>query len=204
MSDHALLTAYARRGDAQAFAQLVRGYQDLVYGTAMRRLRHADDAREATQQTFIKLARAAGTIQGTSPGELGAWLHRTTVNTCRDLVRAAGRRRTHESAYAQARPTADWPGDVSWGEVSAALDEAIAELDDERRGLVVEHFLAGRSQRELAGATGLSPATVSRRLASAVEALREALGRRGVVTPTAGVLGTAMAGALPAAAGTTC
>ncbi|MEM7627377.1 MAG: sigma-70 family RNA polymerase sigma factor [Planctomycetota bacterium] len=195
MTSQAALTAYAHRGDAEAFSVLVRTYQSLVYGTAMRRLRHDDDAREATQQTFIKLAKQAETIRARSAGELAAWLHRTTINTCKDLMRSASRRRGHEAAYARSKPTELSPDGVSWEQVSVALDEAVAELDDERRALVVEHFLAGRPQRELAQETGISQATVSRRLESAVSALRETLTRRGVTVPAAGALATTLSGA---------
>mgnify|MGYP000232869907 CR=1 FL=1 len=56
------------------------------------------------------------------------------------------------------------------GEVSAALSDALAELDDERRRLLVEHEVAGRSTRELAQAS--TPAAVAASLARTRARLR--------------------------------
>src|SRR5262245_66285557 len=51
------LVARLRLGEMEAFDQLVEEYQALVYALALRILNNAEDARDATQETFLKVYR---------------------------------------------------------------------------------------------------------------------------------------------------
>src|SRR4051794_64853 len=93
MTDVQALQKYATRHDAEAFRTLVEQYQQLVYTTARRRLKHVHDIDDVVQLTFLKLAKSAATVRR----DLGAWLHQTTINTANDFMRSHQRRRRHES-----------------------------------------------------------------------------------------------------------
>src|SRR5436305_1245204 len=60
-----------------------------------------------------------------------------------------------------------------------------SDAADEAREVLVAHFLRGRTQADLAAEWGASPATISRRVKAAIEALREALAGRGVTVGAA-------------------
>lgn len=185
--DAELLAAYARRRDANAFAELARRYAGLVYGVSLRITRNAADAEDVTQQCFLTLARQA--LPVTAP--LPAWLHTLAYTRAIDAVRRSGTRRKHEQQAGAASevigPSAS--EEAEWAEISRQIDGAIASLPEDLRHLVIRHHLHGTSQVELARELGISQPTLSRRLSEAVEQLRAALQQSGVVASTALVAG---------------
>src|SRR4051812_18412933 len=103
------LDRFAASGDGAAFEELVREYQGMVYNTCVSVLeRPSADVDDAVQETFLKLARSAGSIHGNVP----AWLHacaRTTALDCRrrQRVRSAREREAESERVAPA----DHPGE---------------------------------------------------------------------------------------------
>src|SRR5688572_32340121 len=61
-SDMELVRAFVRSKDHDAFAQLVRRHVDMVYATALRRVRDRHLADDVTQATFVILADRARTL----------------------------------------------------------------------------------------------------------------------------------------------
>lgn len=176
MTDTDALQRYARRRDPEAFAHLVESYQQMVYAVCLRRLGHEADARDATQDTFVKLAKSAGDIRAAG-GSVVGWLHRCATTTSIDLIRRESRRRGRERAVAvmEQTPSADPP----WEDVRSALDEALGELPEAQRDLIVQRYLVGRRQNQLAAEAGISASMVSRRVSAALETLRERLQAKG-------------------------
>ncbi len=89
--DESFLIREARRGDLEAFNQLVLRYQDRVYNLAWRILGDADEAADVTQETFITAFRKLGGFRG---GSFKAWLLRIAANRCYDELRRRQRRPT--------------------------------------------------------------------------------------------------------------
>jgi len=182
--DAVLLRTYAARGDAAAFAELVRRYADLVYATARRVTGSSAAAEDVAQDCFLSLAMHSAKIRGS----VAAWLHRTTLNRSLEILRSERARKQRETAVAAATAAAATggaaTGDAGTASDSAQLiahvDEAIASLPEELRVAVTEHFLCGRSQVELAAALGVNQSTVSRRIDAGLQRLRERLSARGV------------------------
>ncbi len=202
MTDDQALERYAYGADTDAFAVLVGRYERLVFSVCVRRLGCTSDADDAAQQTFIKLARAATNIRG----GVAAWLHTTATRTAIDLGRQKTTRRKHEAQAAQFRADRREAldefalGDASgfdpvqqaaWRELSSQLDEVMLELPLAQRRLIVEVYFQGKTQREVAVASGKSQSRVCRQLHEAVAALRSALSKRGVLM-SAGALATGM------------
>ena len=158
-ADLALLRQFAEDNDEQAFSQLVRRYAGLVYATCHRILRDRQRAEDATQETFFKLVKRPEMVRRS----LSGWLHRSATQHCIDVLRQDNSRRARERRYAAIHDRrAGEP--ITWQQVSPQVDEALLELPDAMRALLIEHFLNGRTQTELAAAAGVSPATISRRI----------------------------------------
>ena len=65
-------------GDQQAFVALVERHQTRVYNVALRVLGDPEDARDAAQESLVKLVQRVGQFRGQS--QFSTWLHRLTVN----------------------------------------------------------------------------------------------------------------------------
>ncbi|MEM9419767.1 MAG: sigma-70 family RNA polymerase sigma factor [Planctomycetota bacterium] len=198
--DFEVLERFRSGDDPEALAILVGRYREMVYAVCRRRLSPLD-AEDATQETFLKLVRNPGQVQTS----VCAWLHTVATTTAVDW----GRRETRALRSGASRN--EMLKNVASGEEHAMdeselrteLDQAVAGLDEPFRILVVEHFLGGRTQSDLAAEQGCSVATVSRRVSKAVEMIKERLNSRGYTTATAaglvGLLSTqANAADLPA------
>src|SRR5262249_16563353 len=72
-SDAQLPECFVQGKEEAAFAALVKRHGPLVWGVCQRVLRHAQDAEDAFQATFLVLARKAGSIA--RPEALGSWLY---------------------------------------------------------------------------------------------------------------------------------
>jgi RNA polymerase sigma-70 factor (ECF subfamily) len=175
-----LLQRFSTRADAEAFAELVRRYVRMVYSASWRVLKDEGDAADVTQETFFELTRQAGRISGS----LGSWLHQVATRKSIDLVRRSAHRRHREQRYAQTRSEAIH----TWHDLSGYVDEALDNLDESTKSLLLEHFLAGKTTSEIARDRGVSQATVSRRVNDGLEQLRGALRRQGLLV-AAGALG---------------
>ena len=119
MTDSLALERYAATQDAEAFAHLVQRYGQMVYATCLRTLRHVDDAEDASQDTFVQLAKSAGEVRSS----LGAWLHRTAVNVSISRLRSDSRRKKREAAAAEPPRVDAAAADVEWVEIRDAVDE---------------------------------------------------------------------------------
>ncbi|MEM7627033.1 MAG: TIGR03435 family protein [Planctomycetota bacterium] len=175
MTDTDALQRYVRQRDPDALAHLIESYQQMVYAVCLRRLGHEADARDATQDTFLKLAKSAGDVRGS----LAGWLHHCATTTSLDLIRSSARRRRRERAATEAAARSASAADPEWAEVRAALDEALDKLPDDQRDLIVQRFLVGRKQNELAAELGVSESMTSRYIKAAVEDLRQRLRAKG-------------------------
>lgn len=85
--------------DPSAFGQLVRRYYNLVFGVCMRVTGHRQDAEDALQETFTRVARALPVWDETRPIE--PWLITIARNRCRTLV---ARRRPLYPLFVVAEP----------------------------------------------------------------------------------------------------
>ena len=90
--DDAALIALAQDDDRDAYAALVRRYQDLAFRTALVILRDPADAEDAAQSAFMKAWLALDRFRAGAP--FRPWLLRIVANEARNL-RLAQARRTH-------------------------------------------------------------------------------------------------------------
>ncbi len=193
-SDLNLLSRYHRLGDAEAFQALVSAHAAMVHGTAQRITHDAVLAQDVAQETFLALARSSGV----AIRSVGAWLHHVALMKAQNAVRAEARRLKHESAAANLNQ----PGaDSSWAEIEPLLDETLAELPEATRALLIERYLEGQTQQDIAARLGVSQSTVSRQLDEAIHQLRDRLKTKGILglASLASILSTPHLHAVPPA-----
>lgn len=179
-----LLRRFAETGDAEAFSEIVRRHAGLVYGVCLRVLEDKNRAADVVQETFLQLLRQAGEITGSVSG----WLHRVAARKAIDVVRREGRRRKREARYAATKGRAT----EKWNDISEYVDEALDELDEQSREILIQHFFEGRTTTDIANEKGISQPTVSRRIESGVAELRTRLHKRGILVAAA-ALGSLLA-----------
>jgi RNA polymerase sigma-70 factor (ECF subfamily) len=175
----------AQRGDTSAFNELVLIHQTTVYNVALRTLGHAEDAADATQETFLAAYRAIREFRG---GSFKAWLLRITVNTCYDLLRRR-QRRPSTSLDVIVEESGDQPGFADrhvgperaalGAETVSAVEQGLLTLPPDQRIIVILCDIQGLSYEEAAEAEGVAIGTVKSRLSRARARLRQFLAERG-------------------------
>ena len=172
--DLSLLDQYRQNGDARAFQQLVAAHGGMVFAVAWRVTRDAALAEEVAQDTFLALARRGDQIRQS----VGAWLHHVAWQKAANGVRAKVRRCQNEGEAAVLMEKEESP----WSEIEPVVDVVLMELPEELRMVLIEHFLEGRPQAEVAKSRGMSQATVSRRIDEGLQQMRDRLRARGIVS----------------------
>ena len=199
-TDISLLHRFAGSRDPAAFAEIIRRYAGMVFATCHRVLHDAAGAQDVSQETFFRLMRRPEAVSTS----LGAWLHTAATNLAVDSLRSESARARREQEYARERALEAEAQPSAWATLSPQIDQALAELPEELRGVLIAHFLQGRPQNELATEAKTSAATMSRRIRAAVEALQQKLRGQGVtIVPLAliGLLHDHALQAIPASLG---
>jgi RNA polymerase sigma-70 factor (ECF subfamily) len=168
----------ARRGDASAFEELVRHYQEIAFRTAYLVVGDADEARDAAQDGFLRAHAALGRFR--EGAEFRPWLLRIVANAARNRRRSAARRTA--LALRAFRDTAS--GDAAPSPEALLLAEerriellaAINRLRDEDRLVIGLRWFLDLNEEEMAAALDCPRGTVKSRLSRATARLREAIG----------------------------
>ncbi len=169
----ALLSRWTERRDAEAFTELVKQYSGMVFHTARRILRNSADAEDVAQECFLRLAEAKAEVHSS----LGGWLHVLATHRALDRLRTDAHRRQREREHAAAEAAAL---DEARADILAAVDAIIAELPENLRVPLTEHFLFGRTHAEVAESLGLSRSAITQRIEKGVEEVRARLAREGL------------------------
>lgn len=170
------LLARLRRGDPQAFEELVISHQDRVFGVALRMLGSRAEAEDVAQEAFLRAYRSVAEFRGDA--KLSTWLCAITSRLCLNRLDSADRRRTRHGDELLASVADDRPdptGHLEQHERETALHRAIAELSDDRRIVVVLADLEGLSYEDVAETLAVPVGTVRSRLHRARMELRERL-----------------------------
>ena len=150
------------------FERLYDTYGGLVYAKAVSILRDRSLAEDATQETWLRAARALD--RGFEPRDPQAWILRIAG---REAIRASRRSRRGKAQSLTAEPAAKATGVEA--ENREYLEAALERLPAEDRALLRLRFLEGRSYRELRNLYGLSTSGLWDRVTGALERLRRLL-----------------------------
>jgi len=166
-------------GDREAFGEIVRRWECKIYALAAGFLGSPEDARDATQETFIAAYRNLQGFRGEA--KVSSWLHRIAVNQCISRQRRArARPETGVEDELEARgegflATGDQASPArraETGERAEAVRRAVASLPPELREVVLMKEFEGLTFQEIADALGIPLSTVKSRLYTALGQLR--------------------------------
>lgn len=185
--DETALVAQSREGDASAYGELVRRYQNKIFRLALHITQNREDAEDVLQETFLKAFEHLDQFQGNS--KFYTWVVRIAVNQALMKLR---RRKNDKSVSmdetidtgedTMIREIAAWDEDpeqrLSREELGGILDKAVESLDAPYRSVFVLRDIEELSTEETAEALGLSIPAVKSRLLRARLQLREKLTRQ--------------------------
>jgi RNA polymerase sigma-70 factor (ECF subfamily) len=155
-----ILVRRAKDGDRLALAALCERHADRVNRIALHILRDPDDARDAAQESLVKLVQRVGQFRGQS--QFSTWLHRLTVNTCKDVAQArwALERRTEPLLEdTRVAPDGDPARALAASETRRELARRLAELPAAQATVVTMKDAFDASFDDIAAATGLPVGT---------------------------------------------
>jgi RNA polymerase sigma-70 factor, ECF subfamily len=181
------LISRAQLGDVTAFDEIIISHQRKVITLAWRLLGNQDDARDAAQETFLRVYRHLNKFDPTR--DFSGWLYRIAINVCRDFARRRNRRK-HASLEAEVE-AGNLPEPASRDNTEAAavhaqekamIARALATLTAKERAAIVLRDMEGLPTEEVARILGSSPVTVRSQICSArkkIKTFRERWLRRG-------------------------
>jgi RNA polymerase sigma factor (sigma-70 family) len=161
-------------GDRDAFASLIRRYQDHAYGAAIGMLSDFELARDVVQEAF--LAAYCDLRKLREPERFAGWLHGIVRNLARRAIRELKQVRSLAKEMGHTTAAVDpSPGPHESAEDAEARGmvlTALERLSDNHREVVSLHYVDGLSYRDIAGFLDVSETTVQGRLQRGREALR--------------------------------
>jgi RNA polymerase sigma-70 factor, ECF subfamily len=176
-TDDLTLVRRARSGDQRAFGLLVERYQKKVYAVALGMVKDAEEAMDVSQEAFVKVHRYLDRFKGDS--SFYTWLYRITTNTCIDVLR---RRGVNSSDSVEYDDTVEMDiAEANLGLLSTQLDaspsrsllrrelgekleEALAQLPEKHRAILLLRELEGMSYEDLSRTLEIPKGTVMSRL----------------------------------------
>lgn len=159
------LVRAAQRGEASAFAELVRCYQRAAIITAHSVLQDFHLAQDAAQEAFVIAHQKLGQLR--SADRFGPWLLRIARH--RALRVSRGRNAERIGAGCVARTAAKT---CDWMEPYKEVVQQMARLPEHERIVVVMRYVDGRSVKEIVESTGRPIGTITKQLSRGIERLR--------------------------------
>ena len=175
--DDAVLASRAAQGDQDAFARIMRRYNQRLYRLAVSVMGDASEAEDVLQESYVRAFYAFATYTGA--GSLGAWLARIVRNEAIDRVRSRDSRRSHVAieadlggqseedetnvAHDSQASLADPQALAQDAELRGLLERAVQRLPEQFRTAFVLREVQGLSVEETAEYLGIPSATVKTR-----------------------------------------
>ena len=186
-NDETALIKAAQAGDQDAFAQLVRAYDQSVLRLALNLLRAPDDAQDVYQEAFLRVYRNLNHFRFDC--SFHTWLYRIVTNLCLDQMRKRKTRREEPSAIPTAEGSFDRLDSVTEdrvdgdparhlfsGQIRRRMKEVLADLTPRERMVFELRHYEGLRLRRIGEILGTTEEAAKNCLFRATQKMRVALG----------------------------
>src|SRR5215203_3991238 len=178
------LVARSKTGDAESFNQLVKRWERPIFALAYRTLGREEDARDVTQETFLRAFRALAGFKGDA--KFSSWLYRIALNLCRDWMRKERRAPLAEvpegvaieDLASERGPTETVEDLAARAELGREVAKAMTHLPPEQRQAIILKEYHGLTFQEIADLMRCSLSTVKTRVYQGLSTLRNQLGEQ--------------------------
>ena len=175
------LVARSKTGDTESFNQLVKRWERPIFALAYRTLGREEDARDVTQETFLRAFRALSGFKGDA--KFSSWLYRIALNLCRDWMRKDRRAPVvampegveFEDLNAERGPTETVEDLAARAELSREVAKAMSHLPSEQRQAIILKEYHGLTFQEIADLMQCPLSTVKTRVYQGLSTLRKQL-----------------------------
>lgn len=174
----------SKNGDIESFESLIKKYQKLAFNISFRIMGNLEDAKDMSQEAFIKIFKSLDSFKGDS--SFSTWLYRIVTNTCLDELRK--KNRNISVSYDNPIKTdtgeidrsiidkGNTPEEISEkNESRQIVVKAINKLGDQHRVVIVLRDIKGFSYEEIAEILNCPEGTVKSRISRARFALKTIL-----------------------------
>lgn len=168
-----------KRSEHEQFEQLVQPHLQQLYKLAFRFTGHRDDAEDLVQDILLKLYPRLEEMQKIE--KIGPWLSKVLYRHFIDKLRSQQRSpiqfvENEQPIYELYGDSAEQPADLLEAELTQnKLQQALSQLNEEQRLLVMLHDVEGYSLKEIQQMTDVSIGTLKSRLSRTRGKLREIL-----------------------------
>jgi RNA polymerase sigma-70 factor (ECF subfamily) len=172
-ADEGVLVDRARRGNLEAYDELVQRYQERIYATVYHMTSNHEDANDLAQESFIKAFQALKSFKGGS--SFYTWLYRIAVNKTINFLKQRKNRihlslndldfnAEHDPDLVAFVSEKTPRRDANLSELQEKLNTALMKLSEPHRLVVVLHDVQGMSHEEIAKVMECNIGTVRSRL----------------------------------------
>ena len=181
-AEEAALIQGVAGGDERAFASLYDRYSPILFGLLLRILHSRAEAEDVLQEVFLQVWQQARSFDA-ARGRAFTWLVTLARSRAIDRLRALdsrerAARRSAEDAPPQGEGEEAADDAALREERAGVVREALAELPEEQRQVLLLAYLEGMSQSEIAAAKGQPLGTVKTRTRAGLRRLSELLRAR--------------------------
>ena len=183
MSEKELLKL-AKDGYTDAFEKLIDAHQQKIYNISLRMLGNEHDAFDASQDTLLKAFKYLNNFKENS--SFSTWLYKIAVNTCLDHIQKSKRvnitslnqtvdLKDNETEIQYEDLNQNVEKDVLRNERERALYEALNQLPEKQREMIILRDIEGFSYEDIASIKNLNIGTVKSKISRARLSLKELL-----------------------------
>ena len=170
--------------DLEAFKELVKRYEGLVYNFCMKILGSPQDAEEVAQDSLLQVFHKIHQFQGRSTFK--TWLYKIVHNYCRNRISKIIRKREVQEAYEEhvrEEQPSDSHGSPENVDNKARIQEALNHLKPKEKEIITYKFMLGMTLQEISDTLGVGASAAKMRYYRALESFKESYERTGKQLP---------------------
>jgi RNA polymerase sigma-70 factor (ECF subfamily) len=166
-------------GEPEAFNMLVRRWERQIYGLTLRMLGRDEEARDATQETFLSAYRNLSKFRGEA--KFSSWIYRIALNICNTKLRGRARGtvsiegQREDSGIVIAAALDDLGSNIQQQQITLHVRRALQAIPAEMRQVIIMKEYEGLKFSEIAEILSIPVSTVKTRMYTGLAELRKRL-----------------------------